>query len=98
MSDTIRFEFDLTKSAINNAKHGVRLEEAQQLWKEASVIVEARSKDEPRFMVIGKIGERFFTCIFTERQGVIRLISLRRSRDDEKKIYDETNKKENDSS
>ncbi|MDJ0900760.1 MAG: BrnT family toxin [Xenococcus sp. MO_188.B8] len=41
-----------------------------------------------RFMVIGKIEGKYWSAIITYREENIRLISVRRSRDDEVKVYE----------
>ncbi len=42
--------------------------------------IPAISEDEPRFLLIGKLNGKCYSCIFTYRGRVIRLISTRRSR------------------
>src|SRR5436190_5916337 len=55
------FEFNLEKSAGNKAKHGIDFVEAQAIWIDADRLeIPARSLDEPRYQVIGRIGEK--TC------------------------------------
>ncbi|HEX9094381.1 MAG TPA: BrnT family toxin [Coriobacteriia bacterium] len=82
------FEFDETKSAANKHKHGIDFVEAQQLWADPKwVQLRARSTDEDRFMVIGVIGERHWTAFITMRGERIRLISVRRAREQEVLTY-----------
>jgi uncharacterized DUF497 family protein len=77
------FEFDPDKSAANRAKHGIDFEAAQALWLDGDAIeIDARSETEPRSAVIGMIGERHWTAFITLRAEAIRIISVRRSRDD----------------
>ncbi len=83
----MKFAYDKNKSIINKTKHGIYLEEAKELWFVPSVEVAARTMDEPRFMIIGKINGKFYSCIYTLRDDAIRLISARRSRKDEEEIY-----------
>jgi len=83
----MKFEYDHEKSLANHAKHGISLEEAKLLWSVPVVEIEARTVDESRFMVIGKIKGKFYSCVFTKRADVIRLISARRSRKSEEKVY-----------
>jgi len=53
------FEFDEAKSAGNKRKHGIDFRAAQALWHDADrVEIPARTQDEPRFLVIGKIEQR----------------------------------------
>ena len=78
----------------NKQKHGVSLEEAEELWAAPHVQLEARVVDEARSMIIGKLYGKFYSCIFTARQDAIRLISARRSRAKEEEIYHEHIKQE----
>jgi uncharacterized DUF497 family protein len=83
------FEYDPDKSAENKRKHGVDFETAQRLWADASLVeIPARTTDEPRWLLVGKIEEKHWSAIITRRGGNIRLISVRRSRDDEVAIYE----------
>ena len=63
--------------------------EAQTLWDDPDRIeVPARTIDEPRFVVIGKIADKHWSAIITYRVEKIRLISVRRSRKEEVEIYE----------
>ncbi|MEG3839124.1 BrnT family toxin [Microcoleus sp. herbarium14] len=85
----MEFEFDENKSKINQEKHGIDFVEAQQLWIDPNKIeLSAKTEDEPRFMVIGKIGGQHWSAIITYRQTKIRLISVRRSRTNEVNLYE----------
>jgi hypothetical protein len=85
------FEFDPAKSAANKAKHGIDFVEAQALWSDPErVEVPARPMDEPRHVVIGRIGETLWTATITYRhENTIRIISVRRARRDEAKKHQE---------
>ncbi len=86
---TMEFEFDENKSKINQEKHGIDFVEAQQLWRDPNKIeLLAKTEDEPRFMLIGKIGGKHWSAIITYRQTNIRLISVRRSRTNEVNLYE----------
>jgi uncharacterized protein len=50
--------------------------------------IQAKSTTEPRFMVIGQIDGKYWSAIATYRNENIRLISVRRSRDDEVESYE----------
>ena len=85
----MEFEFDAQKSATNKAKHGIDFVEAQALWDDPDLIeIPARTSDEPRLLVIGKIEGELWSAIFTYRNEQIRLISVRRSRREEVTIYE----------
>ena len=85
----MKFEYDKNKAAINKEKHGVNFEEAKIVWLEDNVILPAVTKGESRYMIIGKIGSSIYSCIFTVRGQKTRIISCRKSRDTERKVYDE---------
>ena len=86
------FEYDPEMSAENKRKHGIDFEAAQRLWADAKLVeIPARTSDEPRWLLIGKIDERHWSAIITRRGDNIRLISVRRSRDEEVELYESEN-------
>lgn len=86
MSD---FEFDPAKSSANLLKHGIDFASAQAIWSDTHRIeVPARTSDEPRWMVIGRIEGQCWSAIVTYRDERVRIISVRRSRDSEMVIYE----------
>ena len=85
----MEFEFDSRKSELNKKKHGMDFIEAQMLWDDTDrVEIPARTVDEQRFLVIGKIADKYWSTIITYRGEKIRIISLRRSRQEEVEIYE----------
>jgi len=83
------FEFDLGKSTENHRKHGIDFIEARELWRDPGVIkAPARSGDEERFLVVGKIKESHWTAVITYRGDRIRIISVRRARKKEIENYE----------
>ena len=83
------FEYDERKSQVNLAKHGIDFVEAQALWNDPYLLeIPARTTDEERFLVIGKIREKHWSAVVTPRDGNIRIISVRRSRTEEVVIYE----------
>ncbi len=83
------FEFDLNKSKSNKTKHGIDFVEAEQLWDDPDLIeIPVKTVDEPRFLVIGKILQKHWSGFITYRDGNIRIISVRRSRQEEVDIYE----------
>jgi uncharacterized DUF497 family protein len=85
------FEFDLVKSEANLRKHKIDFKEAQDLWKDQyAAIVDARSDSEPRSALIAVHRGKIWTAFFTERSAKIRLISVRRARNQEEEIYYES--------
>jgi hypothetical protein len=83
------FEFDARKSQMNLEKHGMDFEEAKLLWDDPDLLeIPARTEDERRFMVIGRIANTHWSGIITYRGDAIRIISIRRSRDEEVVLYE----------
>ncbi|OPX31077.1 MAG: toxin [Gemmatimonadaceae bacterium 4484_173] len=83
------YEYDISKSRKNKEKHGIDFEDAQALWDDPDLIeIPARTDDEPRFMVVGRIGETSWSGIITYRGSKIRIISVRRSRAEEVILYE----------
>ena len=69
------FEFDDRKSLRNKQKHGIDFIQAQTLWDDLDLIeIPARTDDEPRYLVIGKITGRHWSGIITYRGDRIRII------------------------
>ena len=85
----IEFEYDDRKSATNLSKHGIDFDTARGLWLDPDLLeVPARTEDEPRFLVVGLIGDKHWSAIITYRGTSIRIISVRRSRIEEVKLYE----------
>ena len=86
----MRFEYNPGKSLTNKAKHGLDFEEAQALWDDGDRIeFEAHTTVEVRWLTVGRIGEKLWTAVFTMRGEAIRLISVRRARDEEREWYED---------
>ncbi len=86
MSD---FEYDDDKSQANLEKHGIDFLDAQALWEDPDLLeIRAKSDDEPRFLIVGVIGQKHWSAVVTYRNGTIRLISVRRSRTREVALYE----------
>ena len=82
------FELDPAKSAANRKKHGIDFLDAQALWNDVDRLeIPARSLDEPRTQVIGRIGDVVRSAFVTMRSDRIRIISVRRARDEEEAAY-----------
>ena len=64
----MEFEFDGRKSHSNRRKHGIDFIAAQALWEDPDLLeIPARTTDEPRFLVIGKIGEQHWSGVIAYR-------------------------------
>jgi len=85
----MQFEFDPDKSEANRKKHGIDFVAAQERWEDVLRIeIPARTEDEPRHLVIGKIGDKHWSAVVSYRNQNIRIISVRRSRNEEREIYE----------
>ena len=85
----MKYEFDEQKSQGNRHKHGINFLEAQELWNDPDLLeIPARTSDEPRLMVIGRIGGKHWSAVVTPRGDNIRIISVRRSRTEEVALYE----------
>ena len=86
---TMEFEFDAAKSETNKRKHGTGFGEAQSLWDDPDLIeIPARTTDESRFLVVGRIAGKCWSAVMTYREGKTRIISVRRSRKEEIESYE----------
>lgn len=85
----MKFEFDEKKSSINKEKHGLDFFEAQALWDDSDLLeIPAKTTDEPRFLTIGRIGEKYWSAVITYRKDTVRIISVRRARAEEVAFYE----------
>jgi uncharacterized protein len=85
----MQFEFDPEKNEINKEKHGIDFYEAQALWDDPDLIeIPAKTTDEPRSLITGKIAGKYWSGVITYRGDIIRIISVRRSRKEEIEAYE----------
>jgi len=83
------FEYDSNKSISNLKKHDIDFVVAQELWLDPDLVeVQAKSVNEPRFLVIARIAKRHWSAVITHRGSTIRIISVRRSRKTEVELYE----------
>ncbi len=78
--------WDDEKNLLNKQKHGISFEEARDhIFESKNVFAPevAYDKDEARHAVIGKYKNRYYVGIFTLTPMGIRIISVRRARDEE---------------
>lgn len=83
----MKFEYDNNKSDSNKKKHGLDFEQAKRLWLEENIILPVKNVAEERLAIIAPLNQKLHTCIFTVRGKNVRIISCRRSRKKEEKIY-----------
>jgi len=86
----MEFEYDPEKSLRNTEKHGIDFVDGQALWEDSGLLVlPSRNPEERRYLAIGRIAGLHWTAVFTERGDRVRLISIRRSRKDERNLYEQ---------
>ena len=83
------FEFDEAKSKSNRQKHGIDFVQTQALWDDPGLLeIPALTTDEPRYLLIGRFESRHWSAVVTYRNEKIRIISVRRSRAEEVRLYE----------
>lgn len=83
------FEWDPNKNEANRTKHGIDFETAKDLWNDENRIeVHVPHPVENRRVLIAKLGNRHWTAVYTVRSNKFRIISVRRAREKEVKLYD----------
>jgi uncharacterized DUF497 family protein len=77
----MQITFDPSKDALNQAKHGLSLKDAEKLiWEEALVAIdESRNYGEVREIAYAPIGQHLYCVVFTDRGDERRVISLRKA-------------------
>ena len=88
----MQFTWDQKKATSNRRKHEVRFEEATEVFSDrhASIFEDPdHSVLEHREIIVGMSQNRILLVSFTERQGIIRIISARRATARERKHHEE---------
>lgn len=83
------FEWDVEKEKLNYEKHGIHFSEIYDFDFEITLSIEDTRHDygERRFRSLGELNERLVSVTWTLRNRHIRIISLRRAREKERKLY-----------
>lgn len=83
------FEWDAAKSARNDRDRGLPFDLAMALFDHPTLEEPDRRRDygEVRIKAIGAVLGRIFVCIYTDRDGVRRIISLRLANGKERDAY-----------
>ena len=83
------FEYGERKSLTNLEKHGIDFIDAQALWSDSDLLeIHARTSDEPGYLIVGLIDSKHWSAVITYRGEKIRIISVRRSREEEVVLYE----------
>ena len=93
----MRIEWDQAKSDANEAKHGVRFQEAAKLLGSDAgflgIYDEEHSEDEDRFIALGWVGTKLLVVIYAEPcDDVLRIISARKATKVERGLYEDYEK------
>jgi uncharacterized DUF497 family protein len=85
----MRFEWDEVKRRSNLRDHGIDFAGIEKLFDGHTVTVEdtRRAYGEQRFVTIGLLEGRAVAVVHTERQDVIRIISVRKASKYEQRTY-----------
>lgn len=88
MGDGQSFEWDEVKRRANLAKHRLDFRDADLVFSEPYLKLPARpAGDEVRHRAIGHVGESLVAVIYTERGEALRIISMRKARNDERRLF-----------
>lgn len=84
----MNFEWDDKKSEVNKEKHGIDFKTAKEIWLDENRVEICTSHPiENRNIIIGHVHNKLWTAIYTVRGDATRLISVRRARKKEAKLY-----------
>lgn len=85
----MQFEWDHRKSARNVRERGLPFDVAMELFDGPTLEVDDHRRDygERRIIAIGTVEGRVLACVYTDRAGVRRIISLRAANRGERDEY-----------
>ncbi|MEQ1705287.1 MAG: BrnT family toxin [Rickettsiales bacterium] len=86
----LEFEWDETKNIANQKKHGISFEDAEMVFDMPHYFAESNYVGEKRYVAIGVVKNSLVAVVFTYRNAIIRIISVRKARKNEKNNYQET--------
>ena len=86
MSDN-EYEWDPEKCESNFRKHGIDFLDAIEIFEHPHLTVSSNRAGEARQISLGRIGPLLAAVVWTDRDGVKRLISARVARRNERRAY-----------
>ncbi len=87
---SLEFEWDERKRLSNIGKHRLDFEDADLVFGQPHLKTDTRAAgDETRQRAIGYVGERLVAVIYIMRGEAIRIISMRKARDNERRRFHE---------
>ena len=90
MREAPEFEWDEREAQINLVRHGVPFAYAARIFLDPRMVEFDASRvadQEARRKAVGRIEGRLYVVVFTDRKGVRRLISARRTNAMEERAY-----------
>ena len=88
----MEFEWDPQKEAANIKKHGISFITASKLFLLERFVARSDRDSEIRYLTVGEVEGRVLAVVYTSRKGKYRIISARRARKNEEKIYQASRK------
>jgi uncharacterized protein len=87
----MEFTWDKNKRLSNLAKHGLAFEDAPWVFTDEAFVVEDTRNEygEPRLILYGPLFGRIVAVVFTVRDDVMRLLSMRKANQREHRSYDQ---------
>jgi uncharacterized protein len=87
----MEFVWDEAKSRTNYAKHGLDFRDAEKVFQGMVLTAEDNRQDygETRFISVGLLDDVPVVVVYTERGAKIRLISMRKANQKERRAYEE---------
>ena len=87
----MEFEWDEGKRRTNYAKHGLDLRDAEKVFQDITITAEDNRQDygEKRFITLGRFEDIVVVIFYTQRSEKIRIISMRKANQKEKKAHEE---------
>ena len=83
----MEFEWDPLKATSNVEKHGIDFEDAISIFAGSVLEFPSDRADEERWVAVGMVHGREVAVVYTVRNGVYRIISARRARENERAAY-----------
>jgi uncharacterized protein len=85
----MNFEWDATKDAINQRKHGIGFREAAEIFRGIIVVSDDTRRDygERRLIALGEYDGGVIRVVFTERGDSIRIISAWKANRNDRQTY-----------
>jgi uncharacterized DUF497 family protein len=81
------FDWDEQKNEQNRVKHGIDFDDAIEVFYGPIILRRSDRNNEERWTALGHSGDLLVVVVFTRRADVIRIISVRRARKNEKREY-----------